>query len=114
VYGLGSVDDRGRVSELTTPRALGWAPGTRLRFALADGVVVASVDGPGVCTGTVSAQGYPRLPGSLRRWFGLRPGDRLLLVADLPRARLMLHPPEALEEMISGAHRRLIAETDAR
>ena len=97
-YGLGSVDDRGRVSDLTTPRALGWVPRTGLDFQIIDGLIV--VHRRSESGFVVTGRGHVRLPAPTRRWCGLTAGDRLLLAADLERDRLVLHPPAALNRML--------------
>jgi hypothetical protein len=53
VYGTGQIDKSGRVADRAITIALGWQPGDRLTLTAA--------------------------AGALRRRFGLRPGDRVLL-----------------------------------
>ncbi|SHG73255.1 AbrB/MazE/SpoVT family DNA-binding domain-containing protein [Streptoalloteichus hindustanus] len=106
VYGLAAVDTRGRVADQITVRALGWAPGTRLNLHEAQGLLVIQPDPEGVSI--VGGQGYLRLPAPVRHWFGLVPGDRVLLVADPARGRLVVHPPSSLDALISECHTRLL------
>lgn len=47
---------------------------------------------------------YLRLPVGVRRACRLVPGDRVLLVADPPASRLLLHPPAALDALLDAHH----------
>lgn len=80
VYGFGSVDGRGRVSDLLAPRAMGWTPGTRVELRVVSGLVVVRARADAVAR--LTGQGYPRLPAPVRCWCGLVAGDRVLLVAE--------------------------------
>jgi bifunctional DNA-binding transcriptional regulator/antitoxin component of YhaV-PrlF toxin-antitoxin module len=96
---VASVDDRGRITADVILRALGWAPGTRIRISQQSGLLVVTAD-PGGAE-KVTPQGHLRLLVPLRRWCGLEPGSRVLLVADADEQRLVVHPPAALDAMIS-------------
>ena len=93
------------MSDLTRPRAMGWSADTRLEFRLVDGLIIirAQPHSPYALTG----RGHLRLPLPVRRWCALAPGDRVLLAADPTRARLVVHPPAALEQMLRHTHARL-------
>jgi hypothetical protein len=54
----------------------------------------------------ISGQGFLLLPSTLRRWCRLADGDRVLLVADVPAAWLVIHPPAAVAAMVAAAHER--------
>lgn len=102
VYGLGSVDDRGRVAEVLCPRAMGWRPGVRLLVeAHADGHLVVCADAAGGAT--LTRHGHLRLPPAVRRWCGLDAGDRVLLAASPAQARLVVYPPAVLDGLLSIA-----------
>jgi hypothetical protein len=79
------------VSDLTTPRSLGWGPRTGLDFEIIYWLVV--VHRRSESGFAVTGRGHFRLPAPTRRWCGLCADDRLLLVANLERDRLVLHPP---------------------
>lgn len=102
VYGLAAVDDRGRVADHAVVRALGWRSGTRLDVHESGGLVLVRADRQGVFS--VTGQGYVRLPATVRHWCGLVPGDRVLLAADPDHGLLVVHPPAALDAMVSQFH----------
>jgi hypothetical protein len=52
----------------------------------------------------MTAQGYLRLPATVRHWCGLVPGDRVLLAAEPDQGLLVVHPPAALDAMVSQFH----------
>jgi hypothetical protein len=82
-YGLGRIDESGRVADRTITSALGWHAGDRLTLTAAAGVVIARRDPAGMVT--MPAGPYVAIPAALRRRCGLRPGDRVLL-AVIPAA----------------------------
>ncbi len=102
VYGFAAIDCNGRVAENTVIRALGWAPGTRLDIREGSGLVLVRADRQGVFS--MTRQGHLRLPAAVRHWCGLVPGDRVLLVADPSDGLLVVHPPAALDAMVSQFH----------
>ena len=77
MYGLGRMDESGRVADRAMTGALGWQPGDRLTLTAAAGVVTARRDPGGMVT--MPAKPYLVIPAELRRRCGLRPGDRVLL-----------------------------------
>jgi hypothetical protein len=77
VYGLGRIDESGRVADRAMTSTLGWQPGDRLTLTAAAGVVIARRDPGGMIT--MPARPYIVIPAALRRRCGLRPGDRVLL-----------------------------------
>lgn len=100
MYGLATLDSRGRVADRVVVRALGWRPGTCLDVAVVDGLVVVSARlSGGSC---VSAAGYVRLPARVRRAVGLGAADRVVLVAEPGSGRLVVYPPVVLDEVLAG------------
>lgn len=83
--------------------ALGWAPGTRLEFQENHGLLVVAAAPEAVFS--VTAQGFVHVPAVARRWCGLRPGDRVLLVAAPSHDCLVVHPPMGIRSMLAGAYR---------
>ena len=79
VYGTGRIDASGRVADQALSSALGWREGDRLTLTASPGVVTARRDPRGMVT--VPARACLAVPATLRRRCGLRPGDRVLLVA---------------------------------
>lgn len=102
VYGLATLDRYGRLADRTVLRALHWGPGHPLALTLVFGsvLVVAHDD----ATARVGNDEYLRLPVGVRRACRLVPGDRVLLVADPPAGRLLLHPPGALGALLDAHH----------
>jgi hypothetical protein len=99
---LATVDCNGRVADTTVMNALGWVPGTRLDIRESAGLVLVVASRQGVFS--LTGKGYLRLPATVRHWCGLVPGDRVLLAADPSQGRLVVHPPTALDDMISQFH----------
>jgi hypothetical protein len=106
VYGLAALDCRGRIADQAVLRALGWSPGTRLDIREIRGLLVIHTHAHGVSH--VTSQGHLRLPAPVRRWCGFVTGDRVLLAADPTQGRLVVHPPTALDAMITRCHARLL------
>ncbi|MDT5024699.1 MAG: hypothetical protein QOE61_1125 [Micromonosporaceae bacterium] len=102
MYGLARLDDKGRVADHAIVRAMGWLPGVRLDIREAGGVILVRVSGQGVFT--VTGQGHVRLPATVRRWCHLEPGDRVLLTAEPAEGLLVVHPPAALDTMLTRFH----------
>jgi bifunctional DNA-binding transcriptional regulator/antitoxin component of YhaV-PrlF toxin-antitoxin module len=102
VYGLATIDCNGRVAETAMINALGWEPGTRLDIRENSGLVLVTASRQGVFS--LAGQGYLRLPATVRHWCGLVPGDRVLLAAEPGQGRLVVHPPTALDAMITQFH----------
>jgi hypothetical protein len=82
-------------------RALGWTPDQVLDIAEAGGALVVHADPTG--TFRTTGHGHLVLPARVRRWCGLRVGDRVLLAADPMRQELLMCPPALLDTMIADA-----------
>ncbi len=102
MYGLAAVDCRGRVADRAVMHALGWTPGTRLDIRETRGLLVIRTDTHGVFS--VTTRGHLRLPAPVRHCCGLQPGDRVLLAADPQRDLLIVHPPAALDDLLTQPH----------
>jgi hypothetical protein len=102
VYGFAAVDGRGRIADGAVVRAMGWVAGTRLDIRESAGVVLVSHGRQGVFA--LTGQGHLRLPAAVRRWCGLAAGDRVLLAAEPAQGLLVVHPPAALDAMITQFH----------
>ncbi|WFE52964.1 AbrB/MazE/SpoVT family DNA-binding domain-containing protein [Micromonospora sp. WMMD1155] len=102
VYGLAAIDVSGRIADRMIVRALGWACGTRLHIHESAGLIVVRLDPQGVFT--LTGQGHLHLPAAVRKWCGLKPGDRLLLAADPDGGVLVVHPPAALDAVVAQIH----------
>lgn len=98
IYGASAVDDRGRVVDRVVLRALGWCAGHRLDIRESAGTLTVVPDPGG--SHQVTAQGYLRIPASLRHRCGLASGDRVLLAADPDRSHLAVYPPAALDKAL--------------
>lgn len=106
IYGMAAVDSRGRVADQAVIRALGWAPGDRLDMREANSLLVIHADPHGLFA--ITSQGHLRLPADARHCAQLTPGDRVLLVADLAGRRLVVHPPTALDLIVTRLHTELL------
>jgi hypothetical protein len=102
VYGFAVVNDRGRIAAQPVVQALGWQPGTPLSIREHTGLVVITAEPGG--GSSLTGEGHLRVPVPIRRWCGLEPGCRVLLVADPAQGRLVVHPAAALDAMISRHH----------
>jgi hypothetical protein len=102
VYGMATLDDRGRVADRVVIRSLGWVGGTRLAVREANGLVLVCADRGGVFA--VTGQGHVRLPAVVRHRCGLVAGDRVLLAADAGEGLLVVHPPVVLDAMVGQLH----------
>lgn len=100
VYGMAAMDDRGRITDRSVLRALGWIPGTPIRMEVDGGVAVitAGPDGPS----QITPPGHLRLPATVRHRLGLRPGNRMLLAAIPAAPRLLLYPPGTLDAVLAS------------
>ena len=106
VYGLATIDCNGRVAEAAVINALGWACGTRLDIQETGGLVLVTASRHGVFA--MTGQGYLRLPATVRHCCALVPGDRVLLAAEPEQGRLVVHPPIALDDMISQFYAKVL------
>jgi len=79
VYGFGRIDASGRVADRMIIAALGWRGGDRLTVTAEGGVMIARRDPGGMVT--VPSRPYVVIPAALRRRYGLRAGDHVLLAA---------------------------------
>jgi hypothetical protein len=97
-YGLGRMDESGRVADRAMIGALGWQPGDRLTLTAAAGVVIARRDPGGLVT--MPAKPYIVIPAALRRRCGLRPGDRVLLAVFPARDALAAYPLAVVDQAL--------------
>lgn len=105
-YALAVTEARGRVTILTVAPVLGWDRATNLQIRECGRlIVITAADGPGV---RMNRQGRVQIPIGMRRWCGLRPGSRVLLVADPNAQRLVIHPPAPLDALITRLHAELL------
>jgi hypothetical protein len=95
------VDCRGRIADHAVLRALGWTPGAPIDVRTSSGLVILTA-GTGDA-GTVTRQGHLRLPAIVRHRVGLRPGNRVLLVGRPTESRLLVYPPAALDDLLTGS-----------
>jgi hypothetical protein len=101
LYVITSVDDRGRIGDTSTLRALDWQPGATVGFQVVPEVEVVAVHpGPGM---PITAEGRLRLPLAVRRRLHLQPRDRVLLAAEPQHGRLVVATMAALDTLIARA-----------
>lgn len=106
VYGMASMDCRGRVADRFVLKAMAWKPGRRLEIRAVQGLLVVRALADGVFA--ITGQGHLRLSASVRRWCGLVAGDRVFLAGDPVKGQLVVHPPAALDAMIARSHAGLL------
>ena len=82
--------------------ALGWAAGCRLDIRENGGLILVRANWQGVFN--ITSQGHLRLPATVRHWCALVPGDRVMLAANPADGLLVVHPPAALDAMITQFH----------
>jgi hypothetical protein len=89
VYGMSALDRGGRIADRAAIDALGWTPGTRLHLDATRTHLTlrAAIDG----ALAVKDHRYLWLPAAARHRLGLRPGDRVLLVAQPQRQTLVVY-----------------------
>jgi hypothetical protein len=102
IYGLATLDHRGRIADLGTVRAMSWSSRTRLDIREQGGLLLVTASPQGVFS--LTGQGHLRLPTTVRRWCGLAAGDRVLLMAEPCDGLLVVHPPAALDAMVAWLH----------
>jgi AbrB family looped-hinge helix DNA binding protein len=107
VYGLTTVDGRGRVADLVVARALAWRPGNRLNVRVTGNVIILAAADAGQIA--VSSQGRVHLPAAVRHACGIAAGDRVLLAAEPADGVLVVHPLATLDAMITLLHDRVMA-----
>lgn len=101
-FGMGRLDAGGRITDQTTLTSMRWSPGSRIRFAIRDALIIATLDPTD--QRELGEHGLLRLPVAIRRACRLQPGDRILLAALPTRQRLIIHPPATLATLTAAAH----------
>ncbi|MFC0105466.1 AbrB/MazE/SpoVT family DNA-binding domain-containing protein [Kibdelosporangium aridum] len=100
LYGVATIDDRGRFVDHALMTALGWSHGTGLGIRESDCCLIVH---PNECFVTmITKHGRLHLPAHVRHRYGLRAGDRVLLVADADRQTLTVYPPATLDLLLAG------------
>jgi hypothetical protein len=99
---MAAIDVNGRLADGTVIPSLNWAVNTRLDIRVRGDLVVVTADPQAVFR--VTRAGQVRLPATVRHWCTPTAGSRVLLVADPAAGRLVVHPPAALESMVSQYH----------
>lgn len=98
-----TVDDRGRMSNRSPIRFLGWRPCQRIRLNLIAGVNVLLVADPADDgRTTLESRGYLRLPSEIRWCAQIVAGDRLLAIADRRCSQLIVYPPTVLQRVLQA------------
>lgn len=95
---LTPIDDRGRLADRSSIRALGWSPGQPITISIAQLKVVVISQPNG--TERITRQGYLRLPAHIRHVCRIAPGDRLLIAAALTTGVLTAYSMPSLESAL--------------
>jgi hypothetical protein len=101
-YAIVSVDNRGRFTDQSMVRALGWSPGQRLDIGVSCGAVLVQPHDDGLFT--LNPRGHVPFPVAVRRWCAVSPGDRVLLAAAPEHGVLVVHTMAALDAMLARYH----------
>ncbi|MFG2050410.1 AbrB/MazE/SpoVT family DNA-binding domain-containing protein [Micromonospora sp. NPDC048935] len=99
---MAAIDISGRIADRVIVHVLGWTSETRLHIYEDAGLIVVRLSPQGVFT--LTGQRHLHLPAAVRKWCGLKAGERVLLAADPTAGILIVHPPAALDQMIVEAH----------
>ncbi|MCX2729413.1 AbrB/MazE/SpoVT family DNA-binding domain-containing protein [Saccharopolyspora sp. NFXS83] len=105
VCAVASVDSRGRVSDRSVVRSLGWIAGQRLDLRAVAGSVLVACREDGVFS--LTSQGHLRLPAAVRHWCALQPGQRVLLAAEPAHDALAVHTMPVLDSLLAEPHARM-------
>ncbi len=100
VYGVATMDNRGRLIDSVVQRALGWVAHVQLDIREHGGVILVRADRHGAFC--VSNDGYLRLPPTVRRCCGLAPGDRVVLAANADANLLTVYPTAVLDALLAS------------
>lgn len=106
VYGMATLDSRGRVADHHILTSLNWSPGTRLDIHEMHGVLIISAIPAGVFT--INKHGHLHIPAAVRHRCGLSTGDRVLLAAHHETGSLVIHPPASLDAALAALHAELL------
>jgi bifunctional DNA-binding transcriptional regulator/antitoxin component of YhaV-PrlF toxin-antitoxin module len=101
-YAIVTVDDRGRFTDQSIVRAMGWGPGRRVETRVVSGVLVIQAKDGGLHA--LTPKGHVQLPTAVRQWFAMGAGDRVLLAAAPDRGVLVVHTMAALDAMLERYH----------
>jgi hypothetical protein len=99
---VSAIDDRGRLTDRTALKELGWAPATP--------ITISAMPGAGVCVvrrngrEAITRQGHLRLPAAVRHGLRLKGGERLLLLALTEDDVLLAYLAATLDDMIATYH----------
>jgi hypothetical protein len=99
---LTPIDDRGRLADRSTIRALRWPPGQPITISVVQETVVVSSGSNGA--ESITRQGHLRLPAHVRHLCRITPGDRLLIAAAPGPGVLVGYTTPSLESILLKHH----------
>lgn len=97
-YCVTPINDRGRLADRSALRLMQWSALQSIEYEVEPGIVRVTRSGSGMWT--VTRQGHLRIPSSVRLAVGIRPIDRLLVVADLRGVELRLFTMNRLDRAL--------------
>ncbi|MFF1819733.1 hypothetical protein ACFVWG_20705 [Kribbella sp. NPDC058245] len=100
VYGLSTIDNRGRLVDTKLMRALAWKPDLQAAITATRGVLIITPDV--TASLRVTSQGQVRIPAPPRHLCALIPGDRVFLATDSDRTRVQVYSPAALDVLLAN------------
>ncbi len=93
------LDPSGRISARPLLHRLGWPPGHRIQFNVANGAITA-IPSP-AARHTIGATGLLAVPAAIRQLCHLAAGDMVVLLADPGRDLLLIHPAHTVARLIT-------------
>ncbi|MFB9448713.1 AbrB/MazE/SpoVT family DNA-binding domain-containing protein [Dactylosporangium vinaceum] len=103
LYALPAIDINGRLADQTIVRSMGWEPGTRYAIKEHGGLLLVEGTAHGIFS--ITRRGHLYIPAVVRRRFAIAASDRLFVAADPAERRIVIHPPAAVDAMITERHR---------
>lgn len=107
-YVTTTVDNRGRLSDRSPLRVLGWGPHHPVALSVLPGLIV--VDTPRSGRDAVTRQGHLRLPAYVRHRCRIHAGDRVLVLACPEHDTLIIYTLHVLDQMVLAYHTALAKE----
>ena len=107
---ISAIDHSGRVGGRQLITALGWHDGDTLTIAIHPDTAIIRRDTTGRFH--LDSRHYVFIPAAIRTMFGIKSGDRLLLVADEKHDALVVHPLRFLANLLADPYDGLFGGSD--
>jgi bifunctional DNA-binding transcriptional regulator/antitoxin component of YhaV-PrlF toxin-antitoxin module len=102
LYGIGPVDESGRVAGQDIVTAMGWRPGDRIEIITIPQAIILRASPSGL----LRVPRRPRvvIPAAVRHLRGMSAGENVLLVAAPDHGLIIVHTLRELDDMLSAYH----------